>query len=203
MQLLFSADIITNTCAVLSLSTCCHLTARYVCNTTSLHLFSLPSYLQTCSVLLMQHHVPCCSSQAAAAASPRGLYVCGSTSRGAGLTVSVVKDPVSGDFMFEAGAVVLADRGVCCVDEFDKMGHEHQVSGAWVVQFACSSCGSTLFDAGLTVSVVKDPVSGDFMFEAGAVVLADRGVCCVDGFDKMGHEHQVSEAGWWGTGSGS
>jgi DNA helicase MCM8 len=43
--------------------------------------------------------------------------------------VSVARDPVTGDTIFEAGAVVLGDRGLVALDELDKMAGEHQVGG--------------------------------------------------------------------------
>ncbi|XP_020522186.1 probable DNA helicase MCM8 isoform X2 [Amborella trichopoda] len=64
--------------------------------------------------------------QAAVAVAPRGIYVCGNATTNAGLTVAVVKDPLTSDYAFEAGAMVLADRGLCCIDEFDKLSAEHQ-----------------------------------------------------------------------------
>ncbi|XP_076426817.1 DNA helicase MCM8 isoform X2 [Peromyscus maniculatus bairdii] len=64
--------------------------------------------------------------QAACNVAPRGVYVCGNTTTSSGLTVTLSKDSSSGDFALEAGALVLGDQGICGIDEFDKMGNQHQ-----------------------------------------------------------------------------
>jgi DNA helicase MCM8 len=58
--------------------------------------------------------------------TPRSVYICGNAVSNAGLTVTVSRDSVTGEGTLEAGALVLSDQGVCCIDEFDKMHDQHQ-----------------------------------------------------------------------------
>ncbi|XP_048356188.1 DNA helicase MCM8 isoform X2 [Sphaerodactylus townsendi] len=64
--------------------------------------------------------------QAVCNIAPRGVYVCGNATTSSGLTVTLTRDGASGDFALEAGALVLGDQGICGIDEFDKMGNQHQ-----------------------------------------------------------------------------
>jgi len=61
--------------------------------------------------------------------APRGLFTSGKGSTAAGLTATVVKDEFGGGrWTLEAGALVLADKGLACVDELDKMKKEDRES---------------------------------------------------------------------------
>jgi replicative DNA helicase Mcm len=55
---------------------------------------------------------------------PRGIKVTGKGATAAGLTAAVVKDEETGDWTLMAGAMVLADKGLVCADEFEKMRNE-------------------------------------------------------------------------------
>ncbi|XP_041022952.1 probable DNA helicase MCM8 isoform X1 [Juglans microcarpa x Juglans regia] len=103
--------------------------------------------------------------QAAAAVSPRGIYVCGNATTKAGLTVAVVKDPMTSDYAFEAGAMVLADSGLCCIDEFDKMSAEHQALLEAMEQQCVSIAKAGLvasLSARTSILAAANPVGGHY-----------------------------------------
>jgi len=59
---------------------------------------------------------------------PRGRYVSGKGVTAAGLTASVIKDELMGGWVLEAGAMILANKGLLSIDEFEKMSSDDQVA---------------------------------------------------------------------------
>ena len=60
--------------------------------------------------------------------APKGRFISGKGVSGAGLTAAVVKDEFLGGWSLEAGALVLANKGIVCIDELDKMSSDDRAA---------------------------------------------------------------------------
>lgn len=99
--------------------------------------------------------------------SPRGRFTTGGGTTAAGLTAAAVRDAFNdGRFSLEAGALVLADMGLCAVDEFDKMGREdrgamHEAMEQQVINVNKGGVSATM-PTRCAVLAAANPTSGRF-----------------------------------------
>jgi replicative DNA helicase Mcm len=121
--------------------------------------------------------------------APRGIYTSGKGATAAGLTAAVVKEKSSGEFYLEAGALVLADGGIACIDEFDKMEARdrvsiHEAMEQQTVSIAKAGIVATL-NARASILAAANPAFGRYLPNRNIAENIDLPVTILSRFDLI------------------
>ena len=121
--------------------------------------------------------------------APRGIYTSGKGSSAAGLTATVTQDSSSREFYLEGGAMVLADGGVVCIDEFDKMREQdrvaiHEAMEQQTISIAKAGI-TTVLNSRTSVLAAANPTFGRYQDEKNAAEQVDFQSTILSRFDMI------------------
>ena len=122
-------------------------------------------------------------------AAPISVYTSGKGSSAAGLTATVTQDSASREFYLEGGAMVLADGGVVCIDEFDKMREQdrvaiHEAMEQQTISIAKAGI-TTVLNSRTSVLAAANPTFGRYDAEKNAAEQVDFQSTILSRFDMI------------------